>query len=281
MREPLPTIVKECFAANENDPLRKIVQVITQACQPEQIFVINYGFLVKDFSIAADLLVLIPDSTNFSYVMLQTAIEEMCATIGSVTVTLEKPGKVYKALKGGHIFFTWVCHADNLIYDTGNYNLPEEQKINTNPIVEKARFVFETGFLRAQAFFDGARYYLAFKNDRMVAFMLSQATVQILLAFLTALTGYNHFTHKLPRLFRFTRRITNELFTIFPRGDEEAAELLSLLYNAYSKARYRNTISISEEQVAALYEMVIKLLPLAKSELEDSLQKFERTFQNR
>jgi uncharacterized protein len=262
----------------KEDPLQKIKQIIVETCRPDQIYIIRYGSVYPDFSIIGDFLVLTEESyPKTIYTKFQRIIENGCSEIGTVAITFERVTRGYKLIEKGNLLYTRICQPENLIHDSRNTSLPalpKKQRIQSS--IRKAKKIFEPGFAKAQAFHEGARYYLAIQNHAMVAFMLREAAAQAIVAFVAAITGQNPSARKLTGLLRFTRRITDSFFDVFPQNSEQETRNLQLLTRAYITPRTKNAFAISDDDTMILFQRVNKLLKKAKMEFETCLEDFER-----
>ena len=244
----------------EADPLERIIDIIVKVTEAEKIFLLDArGNDNAGHAAQYDLLILLPRKSQQPHKELQEAIEAACKDIADVMISFSKAVEVYRLIKEGHIFLSFACTADNLIYDNGRFPLPVPTLTNLAAIKIKAQEDFNKTFHIAQLFYEGAGYFYLKQDNSLTAFMLQQATEHCLRAILYALTGHNYVTHNLQRLLRFTRQCAPELQEIFHSGPGGNKNLLHLLYKAYVHARYKDDFQIEHNQLQTLFRLIQKL----------------------
>lgn len=242
------------------DPLEIIIDIIVKVTEAEKIFLLDaQGNDNAGHAAQYDLLILLPGKSQQPHKELQTAIEAACKDIADVMISFSNAVEIYRLIKEGHIFFSFVCTAENQIYDDGRFPLPVPAITDLAAIKTKAQDGFNKTFHIAQLFYEGAGYFYLKQDKSLTAFMLQQATEHCLRAILYALTGHNYVTHNLQRLLRFTRHCAPELQEIFPSSSGNDKNLLGLLYKAYVHARYKDDFQIEHNQLQTLFRLIQKL----------------------
>ena len=95
--------------------------------------------------------------------------------------------------------------------------------------------------------------------------------ILILLVF----TRYKPSTHDLEKLSRRVAAIEPQFLQAFPKGSEEEKERFQLLRKAYVDARYKQTYSITQEQLQWLAERVKYLQALTEQLCKEKIDSFQ------
>ncbi|SFW80600.1 HEPN domain-containing protein [Chitinophaga sancti] len=263
----------------EADPLERILDIIVKITEAEKIYLLDaHGTDKAGHAFQYDLLILLPVKSQQPHKELQEAIEAQCKDIADIMISFSKAVEIYRLIKEGHIFFSFVCIAENLIYDDGRFPLPVPAITDLAAIKTKALEDFNKPFHVAQIFYDGAGYFYLKHDKNLTAFMLQQATEHCLRAILYALTGHNYVTHNLQRLFRFTRQCAPELQVFFHSGAGGNKNLLHLLYKAYVHARYKDDFQIEHHQIQILFRLIKQLHDKTTQVFQEKLDSLTNKF---
>lgn len=176
-----------------------------------------------------------------------------------VTLIFESIEKVNKSLEKGRYFYTDIKKEGILLYDSGEFKLAEAKDLTFEEWKEIAQDDYDAWFYDGAEFLISAKNALNRKNHRHSAFYLHQATESLYTAILLVFSGYKPRTHDLKKLKGMVNQYNRELLKVFPLSSPEQEKCFVLLKDAYVKARYDKTYSITEEQLEYLLERIERL----------------------
>jgi HEPN domain-containing protein len=260
------------------EEIRKAVQIIVKAVQPEKIILFgvygpggDYGAIgvLQRTSLprvldAYDLLVITRTDDRRSDYELQDIIENRCRDRVAVTALVHDIGYINKRLSEGQYFFALLDIEGILLYDSRRVPLVKACMPNIEEVKWLAQRDFERWGQQARAFFRSAEFNLDISEWKIATFLLHQAAEQAYQAILLVFTGYKPTTHNLDKLRRYTNRFSVELAMIFPRDNPEEDDVFRLLSSGYVDARYKEEFMITEEEVRLLLERVRRLLDITE-----------------
>lgn len=234
--------------------LQEVLGLVIKMTAPEKVFLTGiYENDGSDETVTYDLIIVIPGSANLPYSEYDMIIKHISMRVYPVTATILKRNDLFKKLLSGHIYFSRVCHPENLLFDDGRSPcLPLPKTIPVEDIIALSEKDFNIGLHRSQSFWEGACYYSIRKETELAAFMLHQSVELTYRAVLKSLTGHEPFSHDLRALMHKCRRCTPGLSRIFPADNEDEKRLLLLLQKAYVNCRYKNNYKISNDDLMIL-----------------------------
>jgi HEPN domain-containing protein len=155
-----------------------------------------------------------------------------------INFSLHQANYIKKQVEEGHIFYSLVCTAENLVYRNGEDPITQAPIITEPVIKEKAINDFNAGYTRAQSFLTGAKHHITHGENALAAFMLHQAAELTLRAVVLSLMGFDARTHTIEVLKKHSRRCMPQVNDVLPANTEDEAQLLKVLDKAYLGARY-------------------------------------------
>ena len=173
-----------------------------------------------------------------------------------ITLVVESICMVNKELEKGRYFFSDIKKEGILLYDSGDYELSQARKLDTQERKEIATEDYGYWFQKGSSFLD-----TTIKNDDLVlcAFFLHQATESFYNAILLVFSGYKPKLHDITKLAGMVGHYHEDLLKIFPMDTKEQKDNYKLLRSAYIDARYNKNYKINQEQLSYLITRVNKL----------------------
>jgi len=171
---------------------------------------------------------------------------------------------VNKALGHGHYFFTDIKKEGVLLYNTGEFKLARQRKLNPKERRGMAKAHFDQWYTSATEFYGVFEYALSREQYKLAAFQLHQAVERFYSAILLVFTNYRPKLHDLETLTHMVTGCDPAFLTVFPRATDEQKESFDLLKRAYIEARYSSAYRITKEQLEYLAQRVQKLQDLTK-----------------
>jgi len=177
---------------------------------------------------------------------------------------VESVETVNNALARGHYFFTDIKKEGVLLYDTGEFKLARQRKLNPKERRGMAKAHFREWFTSAKDFYLGFEFYLRKRKLKLAAFQLHQVVERFYDAILLVFTNYRPKTHDLEKLSHMVAGYDPALLTVFPQATDDQKKCFDLLKRAYVEARYNPGYKITKAQLDYLGERVKKLQRLTK-----------------
>jgi HEPN domain-containing protein len=238
-----------------------IVERLVALLSPEWVFeMVRIQELNGQSPVYYFLLVLSNTATR-TYGDCQALVETACSDSGTVQLITIKRNEFQKALEEGHLLYSPLCRDEYLVYAKDNQPLPQTNTQNLPELITAARTFLDTVLAKAEAFYNGAIFYLTHSDYPLAAFMLQQAAEHALRGFLHALTGRNSVSHELLVLRRYALPFFKELVHILPVEADREVCLLYRFSKAYVQARYHNDFTIPITDISQMKERVEQLLP--------------------
>jgi HEPN domain-containing protein len=243
------------------EDLEPIIYTITRAMDTEKIFLLNtYPANPEVLGKEYDLLVLTGEKGKRPMHEFESLVDNRCHDFAPLTISIHKWATVNQLLANGNIFFSKMCTAEKLIYDSGKGVLTTPVFINPAPSGYVLKEEFRQQMAKAKNFLLGAITYKMTREFQLGTFMLHQAVEQTLNAFLLPLMGFRLQTHNLQKLLLYVRRLSTTLYyDVFPRNTDKEIQLFQLLQKAYIYGRYKNNFQVSEETMQILIDRIISL----------------------
>jgi len=181
---------------------------------------------------------------------------------------------VNNALARGHYFFTDIKKEGVLLYDTGEFKLARQRKLNPKERRGMAKAHFKEWFASAKEFYGYYESGLKKRQYKSAAFLLHQATERFYDAILLVFTNYRPKTHDLEKLSHMVAGYDPALLPVFPQATDEQKKCFDLLKRAYVEARYNPGYRITKAQLEYLAERVKKLQRLTKRICEARIESY-------
>jgi len=181
-----------------------------------------------------------------------------------VTLIIEPISLVNKLLEKGQYFFSDIKKEGVLLYDSGEYQLPEAKELSNKERKEIAQDDYDYWFNSANGFLIDCNHALMRGDYSKAAFELHQATERFYNAILLVFSGYKPKLHDIRKLGCMVGNYHNDLLKIFHLDTPEQKECFELLREAYIEARYNKNYTINKTQLDYLNERVKKLKSITK-----------------
>jgi len=192
-------------------------------------------------------------------------------------LVVESIETVNKALAHGHYFFTDIKKEGLLLYDTGEFKLARQRKLNPKERRGLAKAHFNQWFPSANSFYTSSEFNLKRREYKLAAFELHQAVERFYAAILLVFTNYRPKLHDLETLGHMVAGCDPSFLTVFPRATDEQKECFDLLKRAYIEARYSSAYKITKAQLEYLAERVRKLQRLTKKICQARIESYLST----
>jgi HEPN domain-containing protein len=240
----------------------QMIAGIVKAVQPDRVFCHNGFFLIlvsnksqkplSDYRLQLD--AIYPVSEHYNY-------------------TIINSGDLERLLVQGHLMYSAICRSEYLAYENGSSEMPLSLNQRIKKISAKASDDFYTGYGKATNFLEGAAFYLAKGELPLSAFMLHQATEQLLRGATLAITGQETRTHCISELKQSLDKNGFRL-PFLSSGTSMPQALLDRLEKAYLCSRYTDKYEISREDAFRLYSLITELLKSSRKLFEDTISAF-------
>jgi predicted nucleotidyltransferase/HEPN domain-containing protein len=184
---------------------------------------------------------------------------------------------VNNALTRGHYFFTDIKKEGVLLYDTREFQLARQRKLNPKERRGMAKAHFEEWFTNAKDAYRQYEHALRDRSYKWAAFDLHQATECFYGAILLVFANYKPKSHDLEKLSHMVGGYDPALLTVFPQATDEQKKCFDLLKRAYVEARYNPGYRITKSQLEYLAERVKKLQRLTKGICETRIESYLST----
>jgi len=179
---------------------------------------------------------------------------------------------VNNALARGHYFFTDIKKEGILLYDTGEFRLARQRRLNPKERRGMAKAHFKEWFTNAKNAYRQYRHAMNDRSYKEAAFNLHQATERFYCAILLVFTNYRPKMHDVEKLTHMVAGFDPALLTVFPQATDEQKKCFDLLRRAYVEARYNPGYKITKAQLEYLAQRVRKLQRLTKKICEARIE---------
>ena len=125
--------------------------------------------------------------------------------------------------------------------------------------------ILNQGINKVTEFLAGADLYRIREQNKMAAFMLHQATENVLHSILKITTGLHFNTHNIDKLIRYCSMVSYNIADIFSRSNEKNERIFQLLQKAYIESRYKEDYTIRTDELITLTEKVRTLMDILKN----------------
>ncbi|MDD5599312.1 MAG: HEPN domain-containing protein, partial [Victivallaceae bacterium] len=264
------------------DELRRIVEIVRKRCRDVEMVILFGSYARGDYREERDLEPNRKSGHRSDYDVLVVTGEKAVATDSGLwqEVTRECDSAGFSAyvrfithdiqelnikLAQGQYFYSDVRKEGCLLYDSGNFKLARKRTLKPDEKQRIARNYFDHWFGRAKEAYAGFFDSLKRNHYKWAAFSLHQAVEHSYKTVLLVFTNHTPQEHLLGILGNMAAKHDSSLKNIFPRETREEQERFELLDYAYIGARYDPDYRISEAELKALSEPVMRLLDLTEN----------------
>jgi HEPN domain-containing protein/predicted nucleotidyltransferase len=187
---------------------------------------------------------------------------------------------VNRRLRKSQYFYIDIKHEGVLLYDSGKFQLAEPIEISPKERKQLAEKDFDYWFKSAGDFIKYHKLAFGEGDLNKSAFFLHQATECFYGTILLVFTRYKPSTHDLEKLSQRVSSTEPRFLSIFPRSTEKEKEYFKLLRKAYVDARYKQSYTITREQLSWLAERVQELQALTEKLCKEKIASYEQESSN-
>ncbi len=239
--------------------LYRVTVFLVTTLQPERIYRIIHEQESQKQPLT-DLMIVLPDTMQEKpFSEYETLIEAGCSMGTQLSFSLHQASRVNKAVEEGHIFYSFVCTEENLMYWSNEKEWPSTAGERIKELSQNAVQQFQNNFSKAETFLQYAEQGIVQQNNKLTGFFLQQAAELCCRAILISLTGRDKKTHSIASLKKCCRRCTAAVDHAFPSETEEEKRLLKMLDDAYIAARYDDQFSLAVTDMELLLVKVQQL----------------------
>lgn len=269
--------------------IKDITSVIVEKIEPEKVILFGSYATNKwvedetmedgrlfEYRSDYDILVVTKEGEKRSDYEVQNIAEYLTGLRDIVSVITHDITYVNGKLSEGQYFFSDILQEGIMLYDAGNIPLAQKRELTPKEKKEIAQEDFDLWFYSAKDFLDGANFYLSKGNLKIAAFTLHQSVERTYNAVILVFRGYKPKTHNLDKLYRYTKRYSVKLASVFPQNTEYERNLFVLLKKGYVEARYDKKYSITEEEIKILFQRVEMLQLLVEEICMEKIASFDK-----
>lgn len=234
--------------------LKPLIYFITSVVPIEYV----YCFSQTEHSI--DLMIVLDRNCVQPFSELEPVLSLASLGFPTVECSLHVYSKMMDLLQKGHVFYSYACAEQHLVYvKPESLLLPTVSMETYQKIVEEAKQKFDVNIERAIQFYKGAQICIDEGSYCMAAFMLQQACELTYRTLLLVLRGKDIKCHALTVLRKHVRRFAKGIIGVFSIDEEQEQCYLGLFEDAYVKARYEQDYSIAEKDLLFFMQGVGRL----------------------
>lgn len=274
---------------NKQQQIFQIVEIIKEVAVPEKIILfgsyakgkqVEHRYIGRDgiqyeYISDYDILVVTKNNTIREYEVEDILTNRMSLSDPSVNVQVHEIDYINEGLEFGQYFFTDIVNEGILLFDTGNVEFATARELTGQEEKGIAQNYFDIWFPQGLEFLKIVEFSLSINSLKPGAFILHQATESLYYATLLVFTGYKPKTHNLWKLRKQAKKLSEELFLIFPvETDKYEDHLFDLLKRGYIDARYKPEYFITKEELQALFERVNKMKDIVEKICKEKISSF-------
>ncbi|PVD49616.1 hypothetical protein DC498_24090 [Terrimonas sp.] len=223
------------------------------------------------------LLMLIADADGKPLYEWQDRVETICKNVLPVTAIVLPTTTLNQWSEQGHLFSRHVQVSALVIYDAGRFSMPKNITPVSEEVIKQLHKDHQEGITRAWVFLTGAEFFSRQNQNAMAAFMLHQSAEQALHTLISVATGYKTTTHNIDRLLRYGALVSYQLPDIFPRNTDKEKQLFQVLQEAYLASRYKDSYSVTSEDVYTLITRIKTVIAIAELSGKQAITKHLRS----
>jgi predicted nucleotidyltransferase/HEPN domain-containing protein len=175
-------------------------------------------------------------------------------------------------LSRGRYFFTDILRDGIMLFDEPGHAFVAPQPLSPAKALQEARDYFDDWFLMAQQFFRQYEHALEDGALNIAAFDLHQTVERLYHCLLLVLTLYSPKSHMLSRLRYLAEELDPKLRTIWERETKFQRRCYSLLRDAYVKARYSRSYTVTREELLWISDRTAILQNLVRIACENRIE---------
>jgi HEPN domain-containing protein/predicted nucleotidyltransferase len=191
-----------------------------------------------------------------------------------VTLIVHDIGYLNRKIKKGQYFFSDIQKEGIILYDSGNFELAEEQPLSPKERAGIAKADFKQWFESAKDFYESYKDNFEADRNKIAAFDLHQAAEALYSCVVLVFSNYKPKSHDLDELGHLAANHDPAFITAFPKNSDEEKKCFELLNDAYVKARYDKGYKITKEQLEYLAERVKVLRELTERVCREKIESF-------
>lgn len=229
------------------------------------------GHALTEYNSDYDFLVIMKEGEDIRDMSITERLNNRFHRSGPVDVLVHSADQINRSLERGHYFFRQIVEEGIILYDSGNIKLSHPRELSAEEQKEVSQEYFDYWFPLSQKHFEVANLYYgrAIKEkDRLNFSMYNLFLAAECLYTTVALVfkGYKPKTHNLDKLRKYTKGISEEFDSVFPKKpkDRYDAELFDLLKRSYVGAKYKMDFYIPQKDLELLIKKVEKLQDIAE-----------------
>lgn len=255
------------------EAIQPLIQLLVATIAPAKIYMLKQDETARnDSATIIDLLIVISGKQGVAFTELEPILNIACLQYPQVVCSLHHEGSVLEGLRKGHIFYSFHCTMDNLVYDNKVLDYPVTSPEHLLPVKQNALQIFNGNFRKAQEFYSSAESLYQKNFSPLVVFMLHQAAELTYRAILQSLNGYDKKSHEIRVLAKCVRPRARKLHSILNADTPEDKHTIELLDRAYLSARYDEQYNIAEKDLETIFKKVKLLQEVAMQTVMDTLQ---------
>lgn len=242
-------IIKE-LPIDIQEQVTKIITEIISSIEVERIY-LNKGTSHHSFIYQFNIILTLNDKEGFESIRPVLAkvfsnYEDFSYRVFSFAFTQDE-------LQQGNLYFLNNCHENNLVYKTNQDNfIWSYPNPITSQLVEKIKQDFKRDMSRMKSFKKGIHYFRTEKKLSQSAFMMHQSFEQGYRILERFLCGTIKICHSIKNHQTYVSKSLKELESMFSVASDVEMDLLDVLEDAYSNARYSHNYKITEKQLDQL-----------------------------
>lgn len=171
----------------------------------------------------------------------------------------------------GRYFFMDILREGIALYEEPGHPFVEPRPLSPEQALRETQDYFEEWFESAERFLVNARDNAVRGWNKEAAFLFHQATERFNHCLFLVRTLYSPKTHNLNRLRDMAEELEPSLKAVWPRSTRFEKRCYALLRDAYVKARYSRTYTITAEQLGWIAARVSVLQDLVRAACESRI----------
>lgn len=229
------------------------------------------GHASTEFDSDYDFLVIMKNGEDIRDISLTERLNNRFNRSGPVDILVHGADQVNRSLERGHYFFHQVITDGILLYDSGEVTLSQKKELSPEEIKEISQEYFDYWFPFSRKHLKYA--IIDFKEsvengDRLNFSMynLFLAAEGLYTTVALVFTGYKPKTHNLDKLSKYTKGISEEFDSIFPKNpkDRYDTDLFDLLKRSYVGAKYKMDFYIPQKDLEFLINKIKDLADIVE-----------------
>jgi predicted nucleotidyltransferase/HEPN domain-containing protein len=205
---------------------------------------------------------------------IEEVIEKNDAIKTPVSVIVHDGDFINRRLRKAQYFFTDIKKEGVLLYDSEKFQLKEARELLPAERKKLAQEDFAYWFNSAEEFFGNFHFNFEKNQFSVAAFQLHQVAERLFSGILLVFTRYKPNSHDLEILRKLANSVDTRLIPIFPLDTPENKGLFKLLKKAYVDARYKQSYTITHDELSVLANRVEKLREIGQLICTEAMNQF-------